>query len=414
MIEEFFEHPYTLRHLRGSVTGPHIDAFASALTQQGFKHGCAQNLLRGVAHLGHWLERRGLTLVELDEEILKDFRKHLSLCRCVRPNKGQLAYCRSGSRRFLSWARAQGLVPATRREPVPPLILSFEKWMLQHRNVKSSTLGAYRPHLQRFLDAAGDDPGRYAAAAIRGFTLAQSQRTGPSGAKMAVTAVRMLLRYLTITGQCAPELSGAVPTIAHWRLGPLPRHLPAEVVERMVESCDPATATGRRDRAVLLLITRLGLRAGDVAALRLYDINWSAATIVLFGKGRRETRLPLPQDVGDAILAWLADGRPECDNDHLFVTVRAPVGPLQRPSVGGIAARAAERVSKRTGATIPRVGAHMLRHSCATALLREGVSLPAIGALLRQRSPETTTLYAKVDVDLLDTIARPWPEEVSP
>ena len=414
MIEEFFEHPYTLRYLRDGVTAPHIDDFAVTLVEQGFKRGWARSLLRGVAHLGHWLDRRSLTLAELDEEVLKDFRKHLSRCRCVRGNKGRLEYCRSGSRRFLSWARAQGLAPAALCESVPPLIQSFEKWMLEHRKVASSTLGNYRLQLRRFLDAAGDDPVRYNATSIRDFILVQSQRTGPSRAKSAVTAVRMLLRYLSLTGQCAPELIDAVPTIAHWKLGPLPRYLSTEVIDQMVESCDQTTASGRRDRAVLLLITRLGLRAGDVAALRLGDIDWSTATIMVSGKSRRETRLPLPQDVGDAILAWLAEGRPVQDDSHVFVTARAPVGSLHPRSVGGIAARAAERVAKRTGAIIPRVGAHVLRHSAATSLLREGMSLSAIGALLRHRSLETTTIYAKVDVDLLGTIARPWPEEVSP
>lgn len=414
MVEQFFEHPYTVRYLRGGATGPHIDGFAAALQQQGFKRGVARSLLRGVAHLGHWMDRRHLALVDLDEEVLKVFRRHLSRCRCVRRNKGRLEYCRSGSRKFLGWARAQGLVPAAGHEPVPPLIQSFEKWMRKHRNVASSTLGNYRLQLRRFVATVGDDPGRYDATAIRAFILVQSQRTGPSCAKSAVTSVRMLLRYLTLTGQCAPELIGAVPTIAHWKLGPLPRYLPPEFVDRMVASCDPVTVAGRRDRAVLLLIARLGLRAGEVAALRLADIDWSAATIVVFGKNRCETRLPLPQDAGDAVLLWLTDGRPACDDDHVFITARTPIGAISRPAVGGIVARAAERVAKHTGATVPRVGAHVLRHSCATTLLREGTSLPVIGALLRHRSLETTTLYAKVDVDLLGEIARPWPEEVSP
>jgi len=141
MIESFFEHPYTLRYLHGGATGPHIDGFAAFLRLQGFKRGCARGLLRGAAHLGHWLESRDVALVELDEKVLSDFRKHLSRCSCVRRNTGRLEYCRSGSRRFLSWARARGLVPPARREPVSSLVQSFEKWMLQHRGVASSTLG---------------------------------------------------------------------------------------------------------------------------------------------------------------------------------------------------------------------------------------------------------------------------------
>jgi len=361
------------------------------------------------------MEVRGIALGNLDEGVLGVFRGHLAGCRCVRRNTGRLEYCRSGSNRFLRWAREKRVVRAAPGESVPPLIQDFETWMLRHRNVAAATLSeCYRLQLRRFLDAVGTEPGSYDAAGIRSFVLAQSQRTGPSRAKQAVTAVRMLLRYLAVTGRCAPELVDALPTVAHWRLGPLPRYLPAELMDQIVESCDPDTPVGRRDRAALLLITRLGLRAGDVAALRLDDIDWSSATIAVFGKGRRETRLPLPQEVGDAILAWLSDGRPQVDGDHVFVSVRAPVGPLHRASVKGIAARAAQRVAQRTGASIPHVGTHVLRHSVATTLLRQGVSLPAIGALLRHRSLETTTIYAKVDLELLATVVRPWPEEVSP
>jgi integrase len=283
MIEDFFEHPYTLRYLCSGVTGPRVDAFAVTLTEQGFTKDRARGLLRGVAHLGRWLQKRGTPLVALDEGVLEAFRAHLSRCRCVRRNKGRLYYCRSGSNRFLS----------------------------------------------------------------------------------------------------------------------------PDVVDQIVASCDPATARGRRDRAVLLLLTRLGLRAGDVAGMRLGDLDWSEATLTVFGKSRREVRLPLPQEVGDAILAWLSGGRPDRD-DHVFFGLRAPIVPLTRSSVATIAASAA----RRADATMPRVGTHMLRHSAATAWLRGGLSLPAIGALLRHRSQETTAIYAKVDVDLLRTVVRPWPEEV--
>jgi site-specific recombinase XerD len=412
MIDDFFEHPYTLCYLRGGVTGPHIDAFSVTLAEQAFTIDRARALLRGVAHLGRWLQKRRISLTALDEGVLEAFRKHLSRCRCVRRNKGRLYYCRSGSNRFFAWARERGLVSTpVLADRVPPLIQDFEAWMLQHRNVARSTLTVcYRLHLRRFLAAVGNDPDHYTAASIRAFVLAQSQQREISRAKHAVTAVRMLLRHLAVAGRCSPELVDAVPTVAHWKLGTLPRYLSREIVDQIVASCDLATARGRRDRAVLLLLARLGLRAGDVAALRLGDIDWSAATVIVFGKARREVRLPLPQDVGDAILAWLSGGRSDRNDKHVFFGLRAPIGPLNRASVARIVASAA----RRADATMARVGPHVLRHSAATAWLREGMSLPAIGALLRHRSPETTAIYAKVDTDLLSTVARPWPEEVSP
>ena len=415
MIEDFFEHPFTLRYLRGGVTGPHIDAFADSLAEDGYTFGWTRGLLRGVAHLGHWLERRRIGVSDLNESVLVRFRAHLSRCRCVRRNEGLLWYCRSAPNRFLSWARATGVTSEVPPEDtIPPLIREFEGWMLRHRNVARSTLGNYRLQLRRFLDAACDDPRAYDATGVRAFILAQAQRSEPVLAKRAVTAVRMLLRFLSVEGRCRPELVDAVPTVAHWKHGALPRYLSREVVEQIVASCDTTTRTGRRDHAALLLLATLGLRAGDVAALRLSHIDWSGGTLTVFGKGRREEHLPLPQDVGDAILLWVNDRRPSRMDDHVFLGVRAPWKPINRTSIGRIVADAAQRFAARAGVTMPRVGAHVLRHSVATALLREGTSLPAIGALLRHRSLETTTIYAKVDVNLLSPIARPWPEEPSP
>jgi integrase len=220
----------------------------------------------------------------------------------------------------------------------------------------------------------------------------------------------MLIRFLAITGRCPPELVDAPPTIARWRLSALPSFISQADVQRILDAPDIGTRAGLRDRAMLLLMARLGLRAGDVAAMRLVDIDWQAATLTVMGKGRRESKLPLPQDVGDAVVAWLYDGRPDSDDEHLFLTVRAPFRPVDHSVPSIMAARTAARA----GVALPRAGSHVLRHSAATGLLAEGMSLPAIGALLRHASLETTAIYAKVDQGLLDGIARPWPAEVSP
>jgi site-specific recombinase XerD len=220
----------------------------------------------------------------------------------------------------------------------------------------------------------------------------------------------MLLRFLAITGRCPPELVDAPPTIARWRLSSLPAFISQEDVQRILDAPDTSTHTGLRDRAMLLLMARLGLRASDVAAMRLVDIDWHGATITVTGKGRRESKLPLPQDVGDAILAWLSDGRPDSDDDHVFLTVRAPFRALNHSTPSAVAARTAARAE----VALPRAGSHVLRHSAATGLLAEGMSLPAIGVLLRHASLDTTGIYAKVDQGLLGGIARPWPAEVSP
>ena len=413
MIEQFYKQSYALRHLRSGATGPHMDAYASHVAATGFTHHTSREKLRGAAHLGHWLDKQGLDLAFLDEDVLEDFFAHFSGCTCVRKNKGDYRNYYAAARCFLAWAREVGAVKTAAPEPppVPPLIAQFEGWMLLHRNVSPVTLhDCYRLQLRRFLDAVGDDPSTWDAGGIRQFIIERARCTGPSSAKKAVAAVRMLLRHLAITGRCSPYLVDATPKIAYWRLSALPTFVAPEDIQRIINAADPNTRQGRRDRAMLLLMARLAMRAGDVAALTLSDIDWADATVTVKGKARHASRLPLPQDVGEAILAWLVDGRPEHDDDHVFLTLRAPVRPLDHSAPSAMAAR----LTKRAGVNVPISGSHVLRHSAATALLNQGMSLPAIGALLRHGNLDTTMVYAKVDVSLLSRVARPWPTEVTP
>jgi site-specific recombinase XerD len=217
----------------------------------------------------------------------------------------------------------------------------------------------------------------------------------------------MFLRFLIAEGKCVAELSGAIPVLAHWRLSSLPRYLQPEEVERTISSCGP-TPVGRRDHVILLLLARLGLRAGDIVQLRLGDIDWEGAGIQVSGKGHRQTRLPLTQEIGDAIVAYLQDGWPRTDTDVLFIRSRAPFRAFtSHCAISVIVAKA----MKRAGVTCQSRGAaHVLRHSLATSMLRQGASLQDIATILRHRSIETTQIYAKVDVTMLRQIAQPWPE----
>jgi site-specific recombinase XerD len=205
---------------------------------------------------------------------------------------------------------------------------------------------------------------------------------------------------------CRAALADALPTIARWRLSALPRYLSAQEVDRVIAACDLTTPLGLRDRAIILLLSRLGLRASDVAGLMFADLDWETATICVCGKGRRATRLPLPQDVGDAILEYLRGGRPSFPTDRIFLRGQPPLGPITSATVSSLVRRAL----RTAGVETPCRGAHVLRHSAAVAMLREGASLEKLRLILRHRDPETTMLYAKVDIDVLRTIAQPWPE----
>jgi site-specific recombinase XerD len=282
--------------------------------------------------------------------------------------------------------------------------------MVQHRGVTDSTLDLYDYVIADLLETVGGDPSRFDARGLRTFVLDRVECHAKSSAKNVTSAMRMFLRYLIAEGKCQAGLDSAIPSVAHWRLSALPRYLSASDVERLVAACDVSTRVGCRDRAIILLLARLGLRGGDIVRLQLTDIDWQEASLRVLGKGRREVRLPLTQEVGDAILAYLEQGRQPVSTEHLFIRSRAPSRPLSAShSVSNIVARALHRA----GVVSPFRGAHVLRHSAATEMLRQGVSLQGIGAVLRHRSIETTAHYAKVDVALLRLVAQPWPEVTS-
>lgn len=221
-----------------------------------------------------------------------------------------------------------------------------------------------------------------------------------------IASLRAFLRYLIAEGLCTVGLDHAVPKVARWALESLPKYLQPSDVERLIRSCDTATPQGCRDRAMLLLLARLGLRAGDVAGLRFEDIDWVNGSVRCFGKERREIRLPLPQDVGDAISAYIAHGRGACSDTRIFLRSKAPHRPFRTyMAVSAVV----DSALQRTGIQAPSRGSHLLRHSAATAMLRAGATLEAIGAVLRHRSIQTTAVYAKVDRARLMKVAQPWP-----
>ena len=255
--------------------------------------------------------------------------------------------------------------------------------------------------------ALGDDPGRWNAKGVRDYFLDRTSKCGAGTAEKLTTGLRAFLRYLSARGLCQADLDQAVPTFASWRLARLPRYLTAEQVDSLIAACDGSSPARRRDRAIILLLARLGLRAGDVAGLRIADIEWETGTLRVSGKGRYQVRLPLPQDVGDAILDYLACRTPTRDCDHIFIRNIAPYRPFKRGDGVSSAVRCA---MKRAGVVSPAKGAHVLRHTAATQMLRHGVPLDQIGLVLRHRGIDTTAYYAKADVNLLKEIAQPWPE----
>ncbi|MGD0235025.1 MAG: site-specific integrase [Syntrophorhabdales bacterium] len=408
MLEHFCRNHKWIQELREGPHGSLLEGFAKELRQMGYEKITAQHRIRAAGHLLHWMEREGIPISDVTESLLERFHKHLERCRC--PGFGPIrSDLFTGDRLFLDYLRSTGsLTSSVEPNRDPPLLVAFRQWMKQVRGVCDRTLYHYGFSIRALLARLGEDPSRFDAQRLRQFVLETSRYSGRGAAKMCTKALHMFLRFLVSEGQCAANLEAAIPVLAHWRLSSLPRYLLPEDVERVVTSPDPSTPVGRRDRAILLLLARMGLRAGDIIKLRLGDIDWEEAKIRVCGKGCRLTYLPLTQEVGDAVVDYLKTGRPQTDTEVLFLRARAPFRGLgAHNTVSTIVAQA----MRRAGVTCPSRGAaHVLRHSAATAMLRHGASLQEIATVLRHRSIETTQIYAKVDVTALQRIAQVWPE----
>jgi site-specific recombinase XerD len=410
MLKTYFKRERTRTTYAAGPAGPYLDEFSQWLEKRGFTPRTIRQCLFGATQFTAWAKAAGIAVQSLDATSLDEFRCYLAKHDQLRYASGNPTPRCMGAHHFLSFLSAQGIVSAlpttAPSSALSPLLNEFEHWMDVHRGVTEQTLRNYRPIILDLLTTLDDRPEQLEVKRLRAFILDRANRHGKGKAKNVVTATRMFVRFLIASDRCAPRLDDAIPTIAMWRLATLPQYLPTDDIERIITACDPSIPLGARDQAIILLMARLGLRGSDIVGLRFTDINWQDATLVVSGKSRRETRLPLPQDVGDALLHYLESARPPVDLDHVFVTSMAPWGPISRQVVGQTAARAI----KRAGICAPTSGSRVFRHSAATAMLRQGASLQTIGDILRHTSIETSAHYAKVDIDLLQQVARPWPE----
>jgi site-specific recombinase XerD len=408
MIKQFFPDSATRERLLCGPLGGHIENFAAILASRGYARSTVREKLRALGHFNRWLHRRGLSVAALDESLIEKFRRY-------RRRHGRVDCATAPTlKALLAYLRERGQAPAP--EPVADDNLphrlegDYAQYLAQQRGLASATLINYLPVARRFLlqrfGASEWSLGELCARDIHRFVLQQSRRVSRRRAQLIVTALRSFLRYLHQRGHIGADLAATVPTVASWRLTELPKALPPEQVERLLASCDRRTPGGQRDYAMLLLLARLGLRAGEVVALTLDDIDWEAAVVNVRGKGARHEPLPLPQDVGEALVGYLRHGRPCCDTRRVFVRLHAPRG--------GFASSCAiddvlERAFARAGLEPAFKGAHVLRHALATRLLQHGASLAEIAELLRHRRLETTQIYAKVDLAALRALAQPWP-----
>jgi integrase/recombinase XerD len=393
---------------RVRLSGPlqeFVPGFVVELERQGYSPVGAALQVWLMARVSSWMRVEGLVPGGLSDEVVAGF----------------LAERRAGGHRdyvtaramapLLAYLRELGVVPSP--SPVQPSTRAemlgerFRGYLAVERGLARGTVVGYVDAVKPFLaglDEDGLDLGELTTARVTAFVVGRCPGQSRGAAKMTVCALRSLLGFLHVEGLIAESLIGAVPSAASWRLSGLPRFLEDDQAQALLGACDPQTVTGRRDLAILTLLLRLGLRAGEVAGLSLEDVDWRAGELVVVGKGRRSERLPLPVDVGEAISGYLRDGRPDSALGRtVFIRIKAP---HRRLSTGGIT-QVAFAAGQRAG--LGRIHAHRLRHTAATSMLRAGAPLAEIGQVLRHREALSTAIYAKVDRAALSSLARPWP-----
>lgn len=408
MLKDFFERLAADECSRANPLFIYLSPFGAWLMENGYADSTMRSKLWLLAGFGQWLGRSGRAVTDLNEPIVEAFiAAKRRTGRVHRGNRETLV-------QFLNHLRecnvVPGVTPASDASPLAIILSRYEKHLRSERGLVTATVINYLPFVRKFLvERFGEGPlpmGEVRSTDISAFVLSHARTMSCRRAQLMTTAFRSFFRFLLQNGDLETDLAASVPVVADWRLSSIPKYMLPQEVDRVPGSCDRQTSTGRRDYAILLLLARLGLRAGEIVALQLNDIDWRAGEILVRGKGLSHDRMPLPVDVGEALSSYLRVDRPNCKTRRIFVCSKAPRSGFSGPSTVATIVR---RSIDRAGLHPPFKGAHVLRHSLATTMLRSGASMSEIGEVLRHRIPSTTEIYAKLDFEGLRSLAHVWP-----
>jgi len=390
---------------KAGLLGSEVEGYRAWLARRGYTPDTIRNMLKDLGQVGLWLSTQGLEVRQLNEGGMAAFLadRRVAGHRRVPGTRAMVP--------LLAYLREAGVVPAAKPSltPLGELLGQYRSWMVQERGLAAMTVLRYENTARRFLQeqaSVGDlfEPAALTGWDINAFLLRECARVSAGSAKGRVAELRSILKFLYLQGITPLRLGTAVPPVGGWRFATLPPPaMTATDVQRLLDSCDHSTSTGIRDFAIMMLVARLGLRSIEVARLELRDVDWRAGKLIVRGKGRRQDQLPLPAQVGEALVAYLSGGRNPKGARQLFLTCRAPRGPIRADLVGDVVKRACRR------AGLPHAGPHRLRHALAGELLRHGAGLVAISQVLRHQDLATTAVYAKVDLIALRQVAQPWP-----
>jgi len=395
----------------GQPSGPlsaYIPRFTAALDSRGFARTSMVHRVRVVRALDQWMRKHLMRIEDLTEERIERFFRDRG--RSYSKQIGECATLRS----LLVYLRKAQVIPLCvshdETSPIDQLQASFAQYLREQRGLRPATLEQYLFHTRRFLaERFGKGAlslGELNAQDISRCVLRQAKTISPHAARCMAKALRSLLRFLQQRGDIATNLAESVPSVAYWSLAGLPKYLTPQQIAVVLKSCQQDGVAAQRDRTILLLLARLGLRASEVVRMMLEDIDWEAGELTIRGKGGRIDKLPLPRDVGQSLAKYLQRVRPQCACRRVFIRAKAPHQGFSDSAAVDIVV---QRALRRAGLNPPTRGAHLFRHGLATGMLRNGASLAEIGKILRHHSPSATAIYAKVDLTTLRTLAQPWP-----
>jgi site-specific recombinase XerD len=407
MIEHFFVHTPVVTRLRGGPLGPYLDDLATILHQQGYAPSSIQRCLRTSELFGRWLQGQGYDVTQIDETAIQHYVSGLERYR-----SGQLPKAAQGLKHVVGLLRQRGHL-SDRQSPTPVAqwLAAYDAHLRQVAGLALSTRQSYGRMARRFIISCfgAERPAWQVLTApmITAFVTQEAAKCHGYGRKAPSVAVRSFLRFLVFRGEIRPGLEAAAPIPPQWKHASLPPRLTPEDVERVLAVYQGDTATSRRHRAMLLLLARLGLRAQEVVALCLDDIDWYASQLCIRpGKTHQARSLPFTQEVGHALAAYLQDGRPKSDSRRVFLQCRPPWRPC---TVNGTIRWMVRQAFLSASIAIrPRTGSHLLRHSAASHMLNRGASFKEVADVLGHRSLQTTGIYAKLDLDTLAAVALPW------
>lgn len=393
------------------LCGTHIESYLTHLRVAGYSERTLQNKAWMASSFARWSVEKQLAVSDLNESHLAAFVE-----RSPGRRKSRVKFEMATLQPFLEYLRAEAGVP------IPPLVIDippeedlkqrYIDYLRKERGLTEYSVRVYAPFITAFLNeqvatTGGISPDEMDAQVVQDFILNRIRNRSSEYTRLLAIALRSFFRFLYLRKETTIDLSLSIPTVRRWRQAEVPSFLSPDEVECVLSAIDCSTPRGRRDHAILLLLARLGLRAGEIVALRLSDIIWRTGEIVVRGKGQTQHHLPLRSDIGEALMLYLTKDRNTCESRHVFLRMPAPRVGLEGPTaIGHIVHEALDRVGLRPQG---RGAAHIFRHSLATRMIRNGASIAEISEVLRHRSQSSTQIYAKVDFETLREIARPWP-----